>query len=166
MRSWIVAVVTAIALAALTPDTGAAQGRGRGNGNGNGNGNANGPAFCRSGAGHPVYGRAWCIDKGFGLGSAAWRRVDLGRVVLRQPRRTEGRVERGGLLDILGDIVFGRFEAQRAGLNPDEPLSGTWLVPPDGPRVLQVWAGGVPLGELVDNDRNGSIDLVVMNFGR
>lgn len=28
----------------------------------------NGPAFCRSGAGHPVFGRRWCVEKGFGLG--------------------------------------------------------------------------------------------------
>lgn len=28
-----------------------------------------GPAFCRSGAGHPVHGRVWCLDKGFGLGN-------------------------------------------------------------------------------------------------
>ncbi|MGI8618405.1 MAG: hypothetical protein ACR2L6_04865, partial [Gemmatimonadaceae bacterium] len=27
------------------------------------------PSFCRSGAGHPNWGRQWCIDKGFGLGS-------------------------------------------------------------------------------------------------
>lgn len=26
------------------------------------------PAFCRSGAGHPVHGRRWCLEKGFGLG--------------------------------------------------------------------------------------------------
>src|SRR5687768_16589622 len=26
------------------------------------------PAFCRSGAGHPNWGRQWCVDKGFGLG--------------------------------------------------------------------------------------------------
>jgi hypothetical protein len=28
-----------------------------------------GPKFCRSGAGHPVFGREWCNDKGFGLGN-------------------------------------------------------------------------------------------------
>ena len=27
-----------------------------------------GPSFCRSGAGHPVFGLAWCLDKGFGIG--------------------------------------------------------------------------------------------------
>lgn len=34
-----------------------------------------GPAFCRSGEGHPVHGRRWCVEKGFGLGggrSDAW----------------------------------------------------------------------------------------------
>lgn len=29
----------------------------------------NGPAFCRSGAGHPVFGPGWCHDKGFGIGA-------------------------------------------------------------------------------------------------
>lgn len=32
------------------------------------NDRAGAPAFCRSGAGHPVHGRRWCLDKGFGLG--------------------------------------------------------------------------------------------------
>lgn len=32
------------------------------------------PAFCRSGEGHPVFGRRWCIDKGHGLGSDDDRR--------------------------------------------------------------------------------------------
>lgn len=27
-----------------------------------------GPPFCRNGQGHPVHGRQWCVDKGFGLG--------------------------------------------------------------------------------------------------
>lgn len=30
--------------------------------------NGKGPAFCRNGEGHPVHGRQWCRDKGFGLG--------------------------------------------------------------------------------------------------
>ena len=28
----------------------------------------NGPAFCRSGAGHPVFGREWCREKGWDVG--------------------------------------------------------------------------------------------------
>ena len=37
------------------------------------------PSFCRSGAGHPVHGRAWCIDKGFGLGRSYVRHDDYWR---------------------------------------------------------------------------------------
>jgi hypothetical protein len=162
MRRFILVLAAGLAVAATMPDAAAAQGRG--NGRGNGRGVANGPAFCRSGAGHPVFGRAWCVDKGFALGSQDWRRMDIGRVIL--PRSNgHGRVERGGLLDILGDVVFGRLESQRTHLHVDDALSGIWLTPPEGPRVLQVWAGDTPLGELVDNDRNGSVDLFVLRFG-
>jgi Ni/Co efflux regulator RcnB len=46
-----------------------------------------GPAFCRSGSGHPVFGRQWCREKGFGLGM---ERRDLGRagdiIIGRRPR--------------------------------------------------------------------------------
>ena len=31
------------------------------------------PSFCRSGAGHPRFGREWCIRKGFGLGGGFYR---------------------------------------------------------------------------------------------
>jgi hypothetical protein len=27
-----------------------------------------GPSFCRSGAGHPVFGPQWCLQKGYGIG--------------------------------------------------------------------------------------------------
>lgn len=40
-----------------------------------------GPAFCRSGAGHPVFGRRWCLEKGFGLGSRGDVFFDNGRVI-------------------------------------------------------------------------------------
>lgn len=29
------------------------------------------PAFCRSGQGHPVHGRRWCQDRGYGVGTGA-----------------------------------------------------------------------------------------------
>lgn len=30
--------------------------------------NDEGPSFCRSGAGHPVFGLQWCLQKGYGIG--------------------------------------------------------------------------------------------------
>lgn len=40
-----------------------------------------GPSFCRSGAGHPVFGRRWCLEKGFGLGGRDDVFFDDGRVI-------------------------------------------------------------------------------------
>jgi hypothetical protein len=40
-----------------------------------------GPSFCRSGAGHPVFGRRWCLEKGFGLGNRDDVFFDDGRVI-------------------------------------------------------------------------------------
>jgi hypothetical protein len=68
-----------------------AQGRGRGNGKNKG-GNGGGPAFCRSGEGHPVHGWQWCRDKGWDranrsiwdVGSRRDRRDD--RVIVLDPR--------------------------------------------------------------------------------
>lgn len=35
--------------------------------------NDSGPSFCRSGAGHPVFGLQWCLNKGYGIGRpGAW----------------------------------------------------------------------------------------------
>lgn len=46
-----------------------------------------GPSFCRSGAGHPVYGIQWCLDKGFGIGRPGWWLVRDDDVYLRDRDR-------------------------------------------------------------------------------
>jgi hypothetical protein len=43
--------------------------------------NGRGPAFCKSGAGHPVHGPAWCLEKGWGLGGRQIVFLDDRRVV-------------------------------------------------------------------------------------
>lgn len=48
-----------------------------------------GPKFCRNGEGHPVHGRDWCIEKGFGLGDG---RYEDGRY--DDNRYEDGRQER------------------------------------------------------------------------
>jgi hypothetical protein len=79
---WILMAVMALIL--VGADDARAQGRGRGGGNNRDGGlvivldddifrsqrrRGRGPSFCRSGAGHPVHGRRWCLRKGFGLGN-------------------------------------------------------------------------------------------------
>ena len=123
---------------------------------------ANAPAFCRSGAGHPVQGREWCMDKGFGLGSRSgtlWSRGTIEDVVFR--RRTDAdRLDRGGLAGVLGDIVFGRLALQSVALGYDQPLMGVWVAQPDGPRILRVRSGEYEVAEFVDRDRDDRVEVL------
>ena len=61
--------------------------------------NGRGPAFCRSGEGHPVFGRRWCLEKGFGLGDRNRRFLDRGGIVLGD---RDGAI----VIDRDGDIIF------------------------------------------------------------
>jgi hypothetical protein len=130
-------------------------------------GNGKGPAFCRSGAGHPVYGRQWCIAKGFGLGrDVRWDRVRWDDVVFRRygyyDHRTLGR---GDLIDLLGNVVYSRLDARRRYLGVSSPLVGRWHV--DGGRsILLIHAGVLPLAELIDSNRDRRVELVLVNLGR
>jgi hypothetical protein len=124
-----------------------------------------GPAFCRSGQGHPVHGRQWCVQKGFGLGAERWDRTVWGDIILGQPRdrrryddgRTMGR---GTLGDILGDVLLGRFESYGR-QHGSGPVTGNW-VPGADAAILQLSIGGVPFAQLVDNRRNGRIDSLLL----
>jgi hypothetical protein len=124
------------------------------------------PSFCRTGAGHPVWGRQWCVDKGFGLGAdedLRWGRVlDPSDVIIR-PTST-GDLTRDVLLGVLGDMVLNRLATQAITLGWTEPLSGRWIGEPSpaGPRVLLVSSGSNSVAEIVDTNRDERADLVVV----
>jgi hypothetical protein len=123
---------------------------------------ANAPAFCRSGEGHPVQGREWCVEKGFGLGSRSgtlWSRGGIGDVIFRSPD-TRTRLDRGGLLGVLGDIVLGRLALQSVALGYDQPLTGYWVAEPEGPRILRVRSGDNDVAEFYDRDRNDQVEVL------
>jgi len=124
---------------------------------------ANAPAFCRSGDGHPVWGREWCLDKGFGLGSRAgtlWSRGTVNDVVFLRQDDYPTRLDRGGLLGVLGDLVLGRLALQALTLGYDQPLVGTWVVEPQHPRLLRVYSGGYPVAEFVDTDYDNRPEIL------
>lgn len=130
--------------------------------------NGGAPAFCRSGEGHPVWGREWCVDKEFGLGDddGLWgRATNIDDVIFRRPRTDREQLDRETLADILGDIVFGRLALQSLVLGADEPLTGRWLGQPDGPAVLRITAGDLEVAELVDADRDDEVDIILVNLG-
>jgi hypothetical protein len=124
--------------------------------------NGNAPAFCRSGEGHPVWGRDWCLDKGFGLGSRSgtiWSRsTTIGDIIFG--RRDRDRTDRGGLLATLGDVVFNRLAVHALTLGYTEPLQGTWTAERNAPQILRVHAGGVPVAEFIDLDRDDRVDVL------
>lgn len=128
-----------------------------------------GPKFCqRGGDGHPVHGRQWCRDKGFGTGSGTvWNdRGTLGDIIFGSPRDgrrddRRGTVSQGGLADVLGDVVFGRLDSQRQRLGGTAPLEGRWIQPRDGAMVLQIRSGNVPVAELTDVNGDGRVDYAL-----
>jgi hypothetical protein len=125
------------------------------------------PDFCRSGEGHPVFGRQWCIDKRFGLGETdgfRWGRTDrITDVVFLQPVFT-GPVSRNALQSLLGPIAFDRLALHAITLGLSGPLAGRWLVSlePGAPRVLLVSSGRTPVAEVVDVDRDNRADMMVV----
>ena len=123
------------------------------------------PAFCRSGAGHPVWGRQWCLDKGFGLGTQQnieWGAArDLGDLVFVQPVTT-GLLTSNTLLNLLGPVVFDRLALHALSLGYTDPLTGTWRSDATGPNVLLVNSGAYPIAELVDGNRDQRADLMLV----
>lgn len=122
-----------------------------------------GPAFCRSGAGHPVFGWQWCRERG-------WDRAD--RVPVRWERRTwedavfgrqrdsrKTTLDRRDLGDVLGDIVFGRIDTRRRSMGGSDDYVGRWVTSREG-RELWVTAGGIPIARLLDRDGDRRVDGV------
>jgi hypothetical protein len=122
----------------------------------------NAPAFCRSGEGHPVWGREWCLNKGFGLGSrqgTLWSRGIIDDVIFRR-YDYDTRLDRGGLLGVLGDLVLGRLALQAVTLGYDQPLVGMWVAEPSSPRLLRVYSGPYPVAEFVDTDYDNRPEIL------
>ena len=123
-----------------------------------------GPKFCRNGNGHPVHGRQWCVNKGFGLGNARWDRARWDDVIFRQEPRSNLELGRDVLIDILGGRVLNRLDERRSTFGVTQPLTGRWVTAEGGRNVLLVNAGRTPIAELVDTNRDRRADLVLLNF--
>ena len=123
------------------------------------------PSFCRTGAGHPQWGRQWCLDKGFGLGTETdvrWaRNLDISDVVfVTEP--TSATLTRAALAAVLGERAVDRLALHAITLGLVDPLVGTWRTDPSGTRVLLVNSGTYPVAEIVDVDRDKRSDRMVV----
>ncbi len=123
------------------------------------------PAFCRSGQGHPVWGRQWCLDKGFGLGTQQdmrWGTTrDIGDIILGR-QASSGILTRNALLNLLGPVAFNRLALHALTLGYTDPLTGVWRSEASGPNVLLVNSGRRPIAELVDTNRDQRSDMMLV----
>ena len=123
------------------------------------------PAFCRSGEGHPVWGRQWCLDKGFGLGSYddyRWGRSDnIGDIVFA-PASIGGSLIGDALANVLGRTAFNRLALHAVTLGLVQPLVGRWVNDANGPQMLMVNSGTVPVAEFVDANRDNRADNMLV----
>ena len=123
------------------------------------------PSFCRSGAGHPVWGRQWCLDKGFGLGAnqdVRWGTTRTVSDIIFGRRPTSPTLTRSVLLGLLGPTAFDRLALHAVTLGYTDPLTGVWHSEPTGPDVLLVNSGRYPIAELVDTNRDQRADLMMV----
>jgi hypothetical protein len=123
---------------------------------------ANAPAFCRSGEGHPVWGREWCIQRGFGLGTGSgvwWNRGHVEDVVYRRRPAAE-RLDRRTLIEVLGDVAVNRLALHALAQGYDRPLTGFWVAEPRSPQILRVFAGDRVVAEFVDLDADDRVDVL------
>lgn len=151
-----VAVFFLIAGLAVTDAFAAQRGNARGKGQG-------GPAFCRSGVGHPVHGRQWCLAKGFGLGGFDWRRAALGTIVFRGgPREDQrGRLDERDIAGILEESVLEGILGERG--SDRGRLTGAWRGGRnDGVLVLELFDNDIPIAELADTDLDDEVDVVLI----
>ena len=115
------------------------------------------PAFCRSGAGHPKFGRAWCIDKGFGLGNNGWQRTSWDNVVFQNARTPT-------IGDVLSSVILNRLSSYANNtLGLRTPLVGNWVTSETGSRVYLVNSGSTRVAELVDTNGDGRADYVLLH---
>jgi len=123
------------------------------------------PSFCRSGAGHPVWGREWCIDKGFGLGQYEdyrWgRTTDVGDIIYSRGT-LQDRIMGTALENLLGTSAFNRLALHAVTLGLLEPLVGRFIGQPTGPQYLVVNSGAYPVAELYDTNRDNRWDNLLV----
>lgn len=124
-----------------------------------------GPSFCRSGAGHPVWGRQWCLDKGFGLGGYEdfrWgRNLDPVNVIFTQPSLRD-QLMGAALERVLGTTTYNRLALHAVTLGLVDPLAATWYTESTGPQLLRVNSGVYPVAEIVDTNRDLTGDLLLL----
>jgi hypothetical protein len=126
-----------------------------------------GPAFCRNGRGHPVHGWRWCVEKGWAPRASAraarmgWDRVRWGGVRFHAPRGS-GRVEWLPASVIFEARIMERLHRHAARLGLRGRLAAHIVRDRRGGVSVEIRSGRMVFAEIVDYDRDGRADLVLV----
>lgn len=141
-----------------------------------------GPAFCRSGRGHPVHGWRWCARRGWrarqyrpvrayplparaypaGIwASVRWDGVwlDVGYAPARYDRHAP-------LRSWIGRGTARRIRQHADWLGLHGRLRGQWLDSGYGGIEVEVSAGSVPVARLIDRERDGHAEVLLLRQAR
>jgi hypothetical protein len=123
------------------------------------------PAFCRSGAGHPVHGWQWCVERSYKMG---WSSTALSGAEFRgrDKARRGAELDAGSIDEILGNEIMKQLRGVARDLGLDGAINGRWADTDDGGAlVLQLRVGNEPLAELTDRNGNGKVDAALLMGG-
>lgn len=146
-----------------------------------------GPAFCRSGRGHPVHGWRWCARRGWR--ATPYRPARAYRVPARAyPARAypvgvwaavrwEGvwldagyapgyRGNRAPLRSWIGRSATRRIREHADWLGLHGRLSGRWVDSGYGGVEVEVRAGPIPVARLIDRERDGHAEVLLLRRAR
>lgn len=136
-------------------------------------GRGGGPPFCRNGQGHPVHGWSWCVAKGWAPGSYSyapvrgWEEVYWpdARFYRKRPIRHDVWLDRGALVEVVGERVLARLEVHDAPgrrARSGGPVRARWMSGDGGGAVLEVHIGSTPVAYLHDVSLDGRVDRVYL----
>lgn len=99
-----------------------------------------GPKFCRNGVGHPVFGRQWCVDHGFALGTAR-------SVAVRAPSQRIVYLTEPQVVALVGPGEWAPIERRAIALGYPGPYVARSVYVNAG-RVLTIRAGKIGIAQL------------------
>ncbi len=124
------------------------------------------PSYCRSGYGHARGGWSWCVDRGWvrPYFDGEWFAMYNRDVRFRRAARTrsDGHLGERKLRQVIGYRSFDRLHDHSHRLGRYGPLSGEWIYLRDGGLALGVFADGIPVAELRDQNRDGRVDVTFL----
>lgn len=117
------------------------------------------PAFCDSGAGHPLYGREWCHERGFRLGDV-WQRRSVKDISVQRPPSGGRTLDRAQIAQRYGNRLAQWINEARTGLQLADSVTARWVSTPDGGSILGFQVGSTQIAEVIDRNRDGRAEVV------